>query len=914
MHASHVFGGAIPRRSYSPARMHPGIRRIETLVPRKALLFGGKARSLAALARAGFPVPAAFAISSEVMTEALGMTLSPDEMPERLLSAPERDVSDARLEAIAAKVREAPIPRAALETIRKLHAALRSEGATAVAVRSSALREDEDARSAAGLFESVLGVTTDDAIEKAIRRVWASLYAPRVIAYLRALGVTDRAALGVVVQALVPADAAGVLFTVNPLSGDDGELVLNAAYGLGGPVVDGRVSPDTVRIDKATRFVRDRVLGDKAQALRFSVERGAYEEDVPASEAARFVLDDRNIAALADLGVRVEGHFGDARDIEWALVGSTIYVLQARPVTALKKPPVRPGARRLAADRARTVWSNLNVGEALPGVATPFTWSILSGFSDLGFRRAFGALGCVVPKDAELVGNFRGRIYLNMSEFFAIGSQVPGLSPKLLLSLGGGDEAEQLEIDRAGAGSGSAGFWARLPVTTARYFRENFRLTERVVAFENEFLEDVHRIESIDFRLLSATALHRTLVDVERLLDASGQVLLNVYGNLLASVVALRGLVNVARGRDAESAMRDLLTGLLDVDSAGPGIALWRIAEVARRDVPGLAYLSSKEPHDLRVGEVPAGPTRLVLEEFLDQYGDRGAREAEIAEPRWREDPTLPFATIRMHLRTMMAEDPPLAAATSPRGPTRVEERQREVRERAEARLAKAVPFFARPPITRLLALVQHFVRLRERLRGHVVKVLGLFRAVALDASRRMLALEPGVGEGGAFFLGIGELHAVLRGEAHGVASLIQSRRLQFERDRALPDPPDTFVGFPPPLAALDGTSELRGVGASSGKAIGRARVLKSAHEAGSLLSGEILVSHHADVGWSPLFLAAGGLVTDLGGALSHASVVAREFGLPAVVNVKTGTRVIATGDLVEVDGDHGMVRVLEKA
>jgi pyruvate,water dikinase len=551
------------------------------------------------------------------------------------------------------------------------------------------------------------------------------------------------------------------------------------------------------------------------------------------------------------------------------------------------------------------------VGEALPGVATPFTWSILSGFSDLGFRRAFGALGCVVPKDAELVGNFRGRIYLNMSEFFAIGSQVPGLSPKLLLSLGGGDEADRLEVERAGVGS--AGFWARLPMTTARYFRENFRLTERVQGFEHEFLEDVRRIESIDFRLLSATALHRTLVDVERLLDASGQVLLNVYGNLLASVVALRGLVNAARGREAEAAMRDLLTGLLDVDSAGPGVALWRIAEVARRDAPALAYLGSKEPEALRVGEVPAGPTRLVLEEFLDQYGDRGAREAEIAEPRWREDPTLPFATIRMHLRAI-ASDAPMSGAATLRGPALVEERQREVRERAEATLSRAVPFFARPPITRLLALVQHFVRLRERLRGHVVKVLGLFRAVALDASRRMLALEPGVGEGGAFFLGIGELHAVLRGEAHGVASLIQSRRLQFERDRALPDPPDTFVGFPPPLEDVGGTSELHGVGASSGRATGRARVLKTSHEAGTLEAGEILVAHHADVGWSPLFLAAGALVTDLGGALSHASVVAREFGLPAVVNVKTGTRVIATGDLLEVDGDRGVVRVIERA
>ncbi len=890
--------------------MHPSIRRIETLVPKKAAAYGGKARSLATLARAGFPVPAAFAISSEVLDALLKSALGPDELPERILVAPAREVSPERLGAIREKIRGAPMPPAVLEAVRRLFGALMEEGAHAVAVRSSALREDEDARSAAGIYESVLGVTSDAGLLDALGHVWSSLYDLRVISYLRALGVTNRAGLGVIVQALVPADAAGVLFTVNPLSGDPTEMVLNAAYGLGGPVVDGSVSPDTVRIDKASGFVRDRVRGDKARALRFrssseAGEGGTVDTEVSAEDAGCFVLSEREIAALVDLGVRIEAQFGDARDIEWARVGGSFYVLQARPVTALKQPPVKAGARRLAADRAHFVWSNLNVGEALPGVATPFTWSILSGFSEQGFRRAFGALGCSVPKDAELVGSFRGRIYLNLTEFMSIASQVPGLKAKTLLSLGGGDEAERLQIDMAR--QSSAGFYARLPMTTARYFRENFRLTERVNAFDQSFLDDVARIDGIDLRLLSATALDRTLVDVERLLDESGQVLLNVYGNLLASVVTLRVLVSLAvrkdtSGHGADTAMRELLTGLIDVDSAGPGIALFRIAEVARGDLPALEFLTKHEPRDLRAKDLPAGPTRLVLEEFFEQYGDRGAREAEIAEPRWGEDPTLPFATIRMHLTRSGGSTP-----------IQVVERQREIRERAQEGIEKRVPFFTRPPLRRLLALVQHFVRMRERLRGHVVKVLGLFRGVGLDASRRMLAMEPGCGPDGAFFLSIEELHAVLRGEAHGVASLIKSRRVQFERDRAMPDPPDTFVGFPPPETELGPTDVLHGVGASGGRAIGRARVLGSAHDAGDLRAGEVLVSHHADVGWSPLFLAAGALVTDLGGALSHASVVAREFALPAVVNVKTGTRVIQTGDLVEVDGDAGVVRVLER-
>ena len=291
--------------------MHPSIRRIETLVPKKAAAYGGKARSLATLARAGFPVPAAFAISSEVLDALLKSALPPEDLPERLLVAPARDLTAERLLGIREKLRRAPLPLAVEDAVRRLFETLTNEGADAVAVRSSALREDEDARSAAGLYESVLGIRDEAALFTALREVWSSVYDLRVVSYLRALGVTNRAGLGVIVQALVPADAAGVLFTVNPLSGDAGEMVLNAAYGLGGPVVDGSVSPDTIRIDKASGFVRDRVVGEKARALRFRAAtpgdaRATYEEVVSGEDAARFVLSDREISALVDLGVRIE--------------------------------------------------------------------------------------------------------------------------------------------------------------------------------------------------------------------------------------------------------------------------------------------------------------------------------------------------------------------------------------------------------------------------------------------------------------------------------------------------------------------------------------------------------------------------------------------------------------------------------
>ncbi len=445
------------------------VRRIESIVPRKAEAFGGKAKNLAALARAGFPVPAAYALAASAADDFFAGALPEADRPARLLASPASQVPPERLAALAARARAAPIPEAVRGGLAEALRALMAEGATAVAVRSSSTREDQEASSAAGLHQSVLGVRTEAELFDAVRACWASVLTPGAIAYLRNLARDEPGAgVGIVVQAMVPADVAGAMFTVNPLSGDAGELLVNASWGLGSAVMDGRVSPDTFRVDKASGFVRDRVLGDKTLCVRWDGQGGLREEPVPEERREPPCLDGDTLEALVNLGVRIEDHFDDARDVEWAIAGGTLYVLQARPVTALATPPrkQRGRRRRSARERARLVWSNVNVGEALPGVATPLTWSILSEFSERGFRRAFGSVGCSVPKDAELVGSFRGRIYLNMSEFMEIASQVPGLRPRTLLALAGGGEADRLEMDVEPRGSSR--FLMRLPLTVAR--------------------------------------------------------------------------------------------------------------------------------------------------------------------------------------------------------------------------------------------------------------------------------------------------------------------------------------------------------------------------------------------------------------------------------------------------------------
>ncbi len=875
------------------------LRPIDAILPRAARHFGGKARNLAVLARAGFPVPAAYALSCEAAEHAFARVLPAKLQPAALFTAAspsETDLAEARDRVLAA-----PLSAELCAELGRVFAELQRAGALSVAVRSSSTVEDQQAASAAGLHTSVLHVCDEAALFSAVRQCWASVFSPRVFGYLHALGVQAASSVGVVIQAMVPAEVAGVLFTAHPLTASPDEIVINASYGIGSAVVDGRVSPDTYYVDKDSGRVRDRVLGDKSLRVECAADGGVREVPVEPAQARAEALDEQGLERLLRLARRIERHFGDPRDVEWAQVGEVLYVLQARPITIAGAPLDRRKSRArrrrdddaLAAD---VVWSNVNVGEALPGVATPLTWSVLSEFSELGFRKAFGALGCRVPKGARLVGNFRGRIYLNLSELSQIAAQVPGLTPSALLPLGGGAEIERLE--RELEHKPSLWFLSRLPLTAARFLRENLGLRARVQRFEPAFADECARVRSLDVRILPSPALDETLSDVHRLLDETGGLMLTAYGGLLASLVPLTAALRVFAGPAAEKLQRDLLSELAQVDSADPGRQLQTIADLATRE-PLTRELLLRSGASLRVADLPAGPARAAMTEFIARFGHRGIREAELIEPRWREDPSLIFDTLRMHLRVLDH-----SAQGAVRGAP--------ARRSGEAALARlGLP--ARSAVEALLPVVRHSMRLRERLRGHVVQVLDLLRLLARDISRRLSIREPGIGDDAAFFLTLGELHGFLRGELRTVQPLVRMRRAGYARDRSLPDPPDTFVNAPPAVVLpSQRVRSLTGLAASSGQVQGLARVLLSKQDIRSFEPGEILVVPAADIGWSPLFLLAAGLATDIGGPLSHACVVAREYGIPAVVNLRVATRTIKTGDRVFLDGDAGSLQVLD--
>jgi phosphohistidine swiveling domain-containing protein len=875
---------------------------------------GGKAAGLAWLVRSSFSVPEAWVLPADAFAAAL-RELPPGCEPRSLLRAASGRAGYSRAAEARQEILQAELPKGLDDELAELWSTVRSRAPWGLAVRSSATCEDGALVSMAGLAETRLGVRGAEELGAAVRAVWASLASGRALAYLAAHGVRD-VGMAVVLQRVVEAEAAGVLFTrapdararqVDGASGRGGawssvsERIVNAGVGLGSPVVDGVTTPDMLRLDTRGRVIES-VIARKHRATVIGPD-GPAEVAVPYPD--RPALSDARIASLAEIALRLEKLDPVAWDVEFACDRQTTWLVQARPATGRGFPEGGDG---------ETVWSNVNVGEALPGVATPLTWSVAGAFSEAGFRRAFSALGCTVPRHARLVGNVYGRFYLNLTQFMRIAAQVPWLDPRALVDLGGGAGGDQLATQTADVSR--SGFYARFPVTAARLLREQLRLDDIVARYEDLATTAQRAHSALDLAILPDEALARTILDIQELLERTGTVMLTTASSTLGTHLALTALLSRVAPIGADRLAQGLTSGIRDLESARPAIGIMRIVHLARSDPDARAALEKESTVGL--DGVPDGPTRRAIQSFLELYGDRAVREAELSTPRWQEDPRPVLTMIRVALR----------------GESREFDREHSLRgkELADAEMTRLLPrlgILEQTAVRHVVARSQKAARLRERMRAWVTRVLGMLREAVLDADRRLLRLVPDLEADAramsesaspvasipsAFFLTIDEIVQALRTARTDLAPLVRARRAEYARDCARPDPPATFTGSPPPVQLPpSGGESWRGLPASAGVVEGRARVLLTASEMGKLQPGEVLVVHTTDVGWTPMFLIAAGVVTELGGPLSHAAVVAREFGVPSVVNVTGITRAVRTGDRLRVDGDRGVVERLER-
>jgi len=841
--------------------------------PRAATsVVGGKGASLARLARAGFRVPPGF----QVTTSAYLDFIDHGELREPVLAAAS---SASGSDAAAARIRELfagrPLPAPTGAAIAGAYAALGDD--VPVAVRSSATVEDLPGMSAAGQHDTYLNVRGEAAVLDAVTRCWASLWSARAIGYRARAGVDPGdVSIAVVVQRLVPAEAAGVLFTTDPVSGARDQVVISANWGLGESVVAGDVTPDVAVVGrtagKAGKLASYRI-GSK-EVMTVPDGAGTRTADTPPGRRAAAVLSPERAAELAATGLAIEKLYGEPVDVEWALAGGDLYVLQARPVTARGPGAVGAGEEWNDSLRGDYLWSNGNFGEALPDVMTPATWSSVTM---LMARNSLQS-----PPAYPGFGRIGGRFYFNVSMSVALEALV-GLSPRRFLAIVGPvfgklppvEEIPRPRLPRLRATRLMAG---RLLVLIRRVIASRRRMPQFLASSPRRCEQLRAEIEqATDAAMLARLWQQKVRPLLEEADDMLGTV--GVQGGALASIPGkLTTLVGEA---DAALLLSGQQAGSTQLASLGPAVGLARLAR----------------------GEIDR-------DTFTREYGHRGPHEVELSIPRPAEDPAWIDGQLAAIRGTAHDAEALLA-------------RQEAARAAAWERLTERDPRKAAAART-MIARWAPLAREREAVRSEVIRSAWVARTWVLRAGKLT-----GHGDD-LFLLELPEIYSLLRGDPAPLET-VPARRVSYETYRALPPYPSVIRGrFDPIRWAADPNrrvdyyderaqtatpatpaSTITGFPGAAGVVEGMARVLRTPEDGAQLGDGEILVTTVTNIGWTPLFPRAAAVVTDVGAPLSHAAIVARELGIPAVVGCGDATTRLHSGDRVRVDGGNGTVEVL---
>ncbi len=831
---------------------------------------GGKGGKLAQLCQDGFPVPPWLCLTTSAYDAAGGEDLSP---------ADQTALLDAFDSLFAKDVR--------------------------VAVRSSATGEDGAQDSFAGQLDTYLHVTRNSVCER-VRDCFASSSSPGVTLYRKVRGLEGAAPrTAVVVQLMVDSQVAGVLFTANPASGDRAEAVVTAGLGLGEGIVADLVETDTYRLTLADGEVRERQIGEKRSRIAFDAEtgQGTVNEEVSPEVGDAPCLSDAQLRDLCELGRRLQDRFGEPQDIEFAFdAAGTLHLLQARPITTLE---------------SELIFDNSNIVESYPGLCCPLTYSFARRCYEEIFRessRLFGVPPEVLRRrhavHANLLALVSGRIYYNILNWYELFLFVPGfegLLPAWERALG----LPPRFVQQREKGKLSAKAWA-----IWRALRRFQTLTHDVQTFQEDFnallsefrARDLARLDPQELFALYEELLRRFLrpYAVSLANDMYAQQFYDQLGKLIETW-------NIAE--DASALRNNLLCALSGMDSVEPVRSILRLVEKIR-ETEGLRTLFEADTESIEVWNAVHERAdfegfRDALSKHLDAYGDRTLHELKLETPSARDDPGFVVTMLRNYLRggqTVKA----------------MEAREDSIRSEAEAQLAKGLA--GRPLRKRLFAWLLKNTRLtvtyRENLRLSRSRSAGMAKKIFLTLGERFAAKGILADPKDVFWLTVEEVEAQIRGHAvsRDLRSLVALRAAEYDSFAAAPPPPSRVVTqglvytnlMTRPRSERFASGDLVGVGCSPGVVRGRAKVITDPRS-DLRIDGEILVSPMTDPGWVFLMVAAGGLVVERGSLLSHTAIIGRELGIPTVVGVADATRRIKDGDLIEMDGQAGTVRIINE-
>jgi len=885
---------------------------------------GGKGANLSRLARAGFPVPGGFLVT----TRAYQAFVAYNDMEGSILACLPggEELDPASLETasdqILALFTSAKMPEDLAEELLETYTRL---GEPAVAVRSSATAEDLPGMSFAGQQDTFLNVVGKPSLLKSVVECWASLWTARAIGYRTRNHVPHHgAALAVVVQKMVESQVSGVLFTANPVSGLRSEMVIDATFGLGEALVSGKVEPDHYVVDEKHGLILARTLGAKALSIHGQAGGGTIirQNDL----ASRQALPDEQILALAHLGQQVADLYGFPQDIEWAVAEDKLYLLQSRPITSLFPTP-----QGMPPEPLKVMFSFAAV-QGMSDPVTPLGGDALKSI----FATGAGMFGIRATTETQTVLYSAGeRLWVNITTLlrnsvgrrfinFALGL----VEPTAQQALKEIQNDPRLQPGRPGIRLYAMGQIARFFVPLAGNVLLNLlspRLRrERILKNGEAVLEDLRtRCASIRGdryeRLAAQASLLKVTAD-----DRLPQTLILFISGVASGMASWNLLNSLAAGLPEEEAggstnwhdlILEVTRGMPHNPTSEMDLVLWQMARTIRQDAPSMQAMTGLSAPELaegyKNGNLPALLLR-TLGQFLEKYGGRGLAEIDMGRSRWAEDPTYVFATLGSYLQIEDGDQAPDVVFA------RGAENASKAIDQLTSALRKTHRGWIKARMARFLAgRARELMGLRESPKFFAVRMMWIIRSELLKTGAEFVqAGELGRADD-LCYLSPDDISAFAAREQRDWRTLIAVRR---ETYRA-----ELLRRQVPRLLLSDGRAFYEGINQSAGEAgslagspvspgtsEGKVRVVLDPRQA-HLEKGEILVCPGTDPSWTPLFLSAAGLVMETGGMMTHGAVVAREYGIPAIVGVDRVTHRLRTGQRIRIDGSTGKILLLDE-
>lgn len=861
---------------------------------------GGKGVGLGGLIQAGLPVPPGFVLNTAAYADFVAANQLEAGIRELAALSPQaapQDYEDAS-KRIRALFTGGTMPAVIATELGAAYGRL-GNGDTAVAVRSSATAEDLASASFAGQQETYLNVRGTEALAAAVTDCWASLWTARAMAYRAREGIgPDGVRLAVVVQQMVEAEAAGVMFTANPANGRRDQTVISAAWGLGESVVSGTVTTDDVVVEAGTGWVLSRSTADK-EVMTVYADRGTREQPVPAARRRQPVLDNQAAAALAGYGTRIADHFGAPQDIEWARAGSEFFILQSRPITALPEPAAdTPDAWTVPYPKG--MYFRASIVEQLPDPLSPLFADLIDGSVSRSLRALMAeAVGKdVIRADDVGLPTINGYAY-----YYYRTSGMWRVMGKSLTAV--------RALVRGKAHMGVAG-WREYSHPRYEQVIKDWSATPVEELSGEKLFEGVQA-------LLDAGTVYYTAVQSIIPIAATSEISLRTYYDRFVR-------------RNGDPPAQTFLLGY-DSEPIRAEKSLYDLAAWARGDA-GLAPAILNEPtlalvESQRTGIPPTGVEQALWQQWhsrfqdhLDRFG-HAVYNLDFVSPVPADDPSTLLETLKFYLRGQ-GNDP--------------HERQRLSTERREDQTNQTITRLGpkrKAAFLRVLRWAQNAAPIREDALADVGLAWPLLRRMLLQLGRRLVdsaviaepadvfwlrrqelqsAVEFGLAAAGApAAVAITGADRPVRADAVEERKMLWRGQARAAAPQLLPESRwmEGAFGKMMPAGSQDQPGDIiKGVGASAGRVTAPGRVLRGPQDFALMVPGDVLVARITTPAWTSLFAMASAVVTDVGGPLSHSSIVAREYGIPAVLGTGVATQRLTSGQRIRVDGDAGTVTI----